>query len=346
MHKNRKKTRYYAKIIIVISITLFLYGILSSVFHSIKIIDPIKDVEHLDDDPIISITTIDGSQIVPGNTIKEDTNEEKPSSNKTQSKPQNNSQNNIQNNGNQTIENNTPRPQSPEVQPIDEQNNSIRNSIQNSFGVNIKYGNETAGYKVAGLDTVPIDDSNTINNQLNQLRDTLSRYPKGLFQEIKNGGIPLTIILISQYSELSVTGVTDSSYSYAVISIAAIHPFAESFYHESYHYIERYIFKKGQNFNNWDSLNPKTFQGWGVVDGNLSYANTFSPDAPFVNNYAQTAPTEDRASTFEYMMADSKASCLNQGTYVWNKANRMAVTMETVLNSVSPYTVERWEQYL
>ena len=46
------------------------------------------------------------------------------------------------------------------------------------------------------------------------------------------------------------------------------------------------------------------------------------------------------------MMADSKASCLNQGTYVWNKANRMAITMETVLNSVSPYTVERWERYL
>ena len=281
---------------------------------------------------------------------KEDSKDNKPSSTKSQNNYQNNSQNNsqgnAQSNGNQTIENNTPRPQAPEVQTIDEQNNSIRNSIQNSFGVNIKYGYEVAGYTVAGLGTVPIENSDTINSQLNNLKNTLSQYPKGLFQEIKNGGIPLTIILISEYSEPSVTGVTDSSYSYANISIAAIHPFAESFYHESYHYIERYIFKKGQNFNSWDSLNPKSFQGWGVIDGNLSYAVTFSPDAPFVNNYAQTAPTEDRASTFEYMMADSKASCLNQGTYVWNKANRMAITMETVFNSVSPYNVERWEQYL
>ena len=149
----------------------------------------------------------------------------------------------------------------------------------------------------------------------------------------------------SSYSNSSITGVTDSSYTYAVISIAASHPFEESFYHESYHYIERYLFKRGFNFNTWDSINPDGFT-YGVVDQRLSYTYGFDANSPFVNDYAQTAATEDRASTFEYMMASSKASCLNRGTIVHTKANQMALAIDTIMNTVSPNVTEYWERYL
>ena len=105
------------------------------------------------------------------------------------------------------------------------------------------------------------------------------------------------------------------------------------------------MFKNGANFNSWDALNPSGFT-WNTIDGSLSYSNTFSQDAPFVNNYAQTAATEDRASTFEYMMANSKASCLNNGTTVWKKANYMAKMIKQVIGSVRNSSNVRWEQYL
>ena len=105
------------------------------------------------------------------------------------------------------------------------------------------------------------------------------------------------------------------------------------------------MFKKGASFTTWNSLNPQGFS-YGNINNNLSYASTYSQDAPFVNAYAMTSAEEDRASTFEYMMAGSKASCLNYGTTVWKKSTVIKNMIETVYNTASPNTTEYWERYL
>lgn len=366
IRKNRNLA-YYARIVIVISLTLLIYGAILDINNDRRLYDPIKDIKE-EQKSTINITTSDGSEIIPGNTITSTENSANTINNgntntNTNNKPTDNNQNSNTNTNNSTnnntnkntntntdtnkdtntnnnqVQNNTHVPTLAEI------NNNLRNEIQNTYGISVKYGTETDGYTVQGISTTSISDENTINSNLNKLKQALSLYPKGFLAEIKNGGIPLTVMLINNYSENSITGVTDSSYEYAIISIAVTYPFEESFYHESYHYIERYMFKKGANFNTWKSLNPEDFT-YGNINNNLSYSNTFSPDAPFVNNYAQTSPEEDRASTFEYMMAQSKASCLNKGTIVWNKANVMKNTIEAVYNTVSPNKVEYWERYL
>ena len=324
MHRYRKKRLvFFAKFLIALSIALLIYGfILDYGTPGKKLIDPIRDVENIEGEKsTINVTTTTETETIISNGG---------SSTNNNKKVDDNSNNN-------------------EFSSIDEINNKLREEIQKRYSVTISYGSETNGYNVKNgnsiIHTNPITDSNVINNQLKQLDQTLSLYPSGMFKEIKNGGIPLKIILIDSYSDSNITGVTDSSYEYANISIAAKYPFGESFYHESYHYIERYMFKNGANFNSWDALNPSGFT-WNTIDGSLSYSNTFSQDAPFVNNYAQTAATEDRASTFEYMMANSKASCLNNGTTVWKKANYMAKMIKQVIGSVRNSSNVRWEQYL
>ncbi len=331
--RKKRNLSYYARIVIVISLTLLIYGAILDINNDKRLYDPVKDVEQ-EEKSTINITTADGSEIIPGNTTTSTEN----SANTINNDNTNNTNKNPTPNNNQ-VQNNT------HVLTLAEINNNLRTEIQNTYGISVKYGNETDGYTVQGISTSSISDENTINSNLNKLKQALSLYPNGFLAEIKNGGIPLTVMLINNYSENSITGVTDSSYKYAVISIAVTYPFEESFYHESYHYIERYMFKKGANFNTWNSLNPEDFT-YGNINNNLSYSNTFSPDAPFVNNYAQTSPEEDRASTFEYMMASSKASCLNKETIVWNKATVMKNTIEAVYNTVSPNRVEYWERYL
>ena len=163
---------------------------------------------------------------------------------------------------------------------------------------------------------------------------------------MRRGGIPLTVLLINNYANPSITGITDSNYSFAHISIAVSHPFEESFYHESYHYIERYIFKRGGNFSSWDSLNPQGFVYNQNISNANSFANTHLSSAPFVNTYAQTAATEDRASTFEYMMAANKAICFEKDMPVWRKAYLMSSMIDAAFNSVSPNAIEYWERHL
>lgn len=365
--KKRKysKASYYANILIAGAVAFIVYGLFLYFTGDNQLLNPL--VKKDGNDSTVTISTEDGSQVVPGNTTKGNGGS-----------LGGNTSNVIGNGGSlggQVTDgiNTNPAPTTPsgggstytppaqtqqpavqqpqqQVQPtyptLDETNNSFRQTIQNTYSVTVKYGAETAGYSVGGITTTPIYDANTINSALNSLNNTLSKYPQGFFAEIKRGGIPLTVILVHSYANNSITGVTDSNYSFAHISIAVSHPFEESFFHESYHYIERYIFKKGGNFSAWDSLNPQGFVYNQNISNANSYANTFSNAAPFVNTYAQTAATEDRASTFEYMMALNKAGCLNTNMPVWKKASMMSGMIDAVFTTVSPSTVEYWERHL
>ena len=356
--RKRSKISYYANILIVSAVTLIVYGLVLNFTSGNKLYNPL---DKNSEGSTVTISTDDGSQVIPGNTTTGNGGSLGGNSSNvignggslggqvtdginTNPTPSGNSGGNTY-----TPPAQTQQPQQ-QVQPtyptLEETNNTFRQTIQNTYSVTIKYGAETEGYTVGGISTTPIYDANTINSALNNLNNTLSKYPQGFFAEIKRGGIPLTIILIYNYANSSITGVTDSNYSFAHISIAISHPFEESFFHESYHYIERYIFKKGGNFSAWDSLNPAGFVYNQNISNANSYANTFSNSAPFVNTYAQTAATEDRASTFEYMMASSKAGCLNTNMPVWKKASMMSGMIDAVFTTVSPSTVEYWERHL
>ena len=324
----KKDLTYYAKILFLISIMLLLYGFSLTIYENRELIDPVRDFITVGNNKnTVSVTTIDDSD-GDASTLdgSDDVNYSGVEANIDSG-----------DNANATITS------------VDSINEMLKNDIQESYGVIVRYGEETSDYSINTefglITTIPILDSKEINNQLLHLKNVLELYPKGMFQEIKRGGIPLTIILINSYSDNSITGVTDSSFSGAEISVAAVHPFEESFYHESYHYIERFLMKKGATFNSWDSLNPGDFV-WGNIYNGYSFSNTFLENSPFVNNYAQTSGAEDRASTFEYMMASSKASCLNYGMPIWKKADYMSRTIDYVLETVDSSTIEYWERFL
>lgn len=228
---------------------------------------------------------------------------------------------------------------------IDTTNNDLRSSIQNRYGITVRYGAETNGYTVGGLSSIMLSDANRINEVLNSLNYNLSLYPSGFFQETKQGDYSLTIYLLKRYSQENVTGITDSTTKNVVISLATDYSFVESLHHELYHYIEKYMFYRGANYTTWNSLNPVGFN-YGKTNTAISYVNTQDPYASFVNIYAQTDEYEDRASTFEYMMSTSEASCLVTGTTIWKKAKYMCEQIDAVFQSVSPSVTEYWERYI
>ena len=237
-------------------------------------------------------------------------------------------------------------PSTPSVAPtVEEKNEQLRTSIENNYGITVKFGTETYGYNVGGMSTTIISDVNTCNTALNALNNALALYPTGFFKEIANNGYPLTIYLIKRYSTANVTGVTDSTSDNIIISIATDYSFDDTFHHETYHYIEKYIYSKGFQFTSWGTLNPASF-AYGTVDTTLVYTRTYSADSYFVNTYAQSSEYEDRASTFEYMMMSNKASCLTSGKPVWLKAKTMSEQIDYFLSTVSPNVTEYWERHI
>lgn len=329
-----------ARIMILLSIIIIFVGFYFDQKNNIKLIDPKKDTYIVSNSKdSISITTNDGTQITPDSTKDEKNQDAQGEKNQDTQKDNNKTipNTNSGSSGNTQVE------QQPSVQL--DANQILRNNIQSKYGITVKYGNETSGYSVGGLNTIVLTDTNYISQILTSLSSSLSSYPTNFFAEIKNAGYPLTLYLIKRYSTNNVTGVTDSTNNNVVISLATDYDFTESLHHEIYHYIEKYLYIKGARYTTWNNLNPQGFS-YGNQNSSLSYNITNSSDAYFVNNYAQTAADEDRASTFEYMTSSYKSSCLEQGKPIWLKAKYMCEQIEAVFSSVSPNTIEFWERYV
>ena len=248
-------------------------------------------------------------------------------------------------NSNNSISNNETIKKKTTTVKTSDPNELLRIELEKKYNIEIKYGEEVNGYNVGGMSVVPIDNYNDNSMALENLSTALSRYPDNFFDEMHTV-YPLTIYLIDTYSVANVTGVTDSTNpNYVNISIATAYPFDDSFNHETYHYIEHYLNYKNGFFTTWESLNPTTFI-YNDVDTNLSYSRSFSEDAYFVSDYAQVSPTEDRASTFEYMMASTKPSCLNEGKPIYLKAKYMSDLIDFFMDSVNDKNTEYWERFL
>lgn len=315
-----KAKLFLGKLLIVFSVFLIMLGVAFTFSKDEKLLHPIYDVTLLtsSENETISITTAaSDEEIFPADTstkVEHDTN------------PSDNAQSMI-------------KPTADEVSVL------LREQIEKTYGVKVKYASETNGYSVGGMSTTPIIDPVTSQNALINLNMALALYPKGFFQEIKSKGYPLTFYLIKRYSTDNVTGVTDSSNKNVIISVATDYDFIDTFHHEVYHYIERYMLKSGATFTSWNGLNPAGFK-YGVIDSAYSYSRDFSQDAFFVNSYAMTDQYEDRASTFEYMMKTNKASCLNYGKTIWLKAKTMSEQIDYFFNTVTPTVTEHWERHL
>lgn len=292
--------------------------------------DPIKDVviiKENSDDIIISTTGNDSDK-----TVESPSNENSNSNSIPNNSDEKNSQEIIDLNN--------------KVQLLKTENDTFRKTIENTYGIKVKYGSDTNSYKAGSMSTIALEEPTVIKSALKQLNAALTLYPKDFFKEFKDVDLSLEIYLIQRYSSDNVTGVTDLSGNRVIISVALDYPFSESIHHEIYHYIEHFIERKHGKFSNWNAYNPKGFH-YGSANNNLSFNRTNNPSAPFVNNYAQTNADEDRASLFEYMTADLKPPCFTSVEYpIWKKSSYVALMIDTYFETVNPSIVDYWERFI
>lgn len=234
-----------------------------------------------------------------------------------------------------------------EEENIKSYNNNLRKTIEETYSIIVKYGSETDGYKAGDMSVVSISDVNTMKRSLEQLNECLSLYPKDFFKEFGDEDLKLKVYLIQSYSTENVTGITELYANNVTISIAMDYSFAESFHHEVYHYIEHYIERMNGEFGIWNTYNPNGFIYGESPNSKWSFNQTLQPDAFFVNNYAQSNADEDRASTFEYMTANTKALCYDSVNYpIWKKSSYIALMIDTYFDTVDSKVIDYWERFI
>ena len=234
-----------------------------------------------------------------------------------------------------------------EEENIKSYNNNLRKTIEETYSIIVKYGSETDGYKAGDMSVVSISDVNIMKRSLEQLNECLSLYPKNFFKEFGDEDLKLKVYLIQRYSTENVTGITELYANNVTISIAMDYSFAESFHHEVYHYIEHYIERMNGEFGIWNTYNPNGFIYGESPNSKWSFNQTLQPDAFFVNNYAQSDADEDRASTFEYMTANTKALCYDSVNYpIWKKSSYIALMIDTYFDTVDSKVIDYWERFI
>ena len=228
---------------------------------------------------------------------------------------------------------------------LTQKNVLISNEIKDKYNININYGSTLNNYSVLNYSVNALLDEQKINDALVNLRKNLLLYPSDMEPEFRKNDFSLTVNIVDSFTDDNVTGLTYSVDKNVTIIVAVKYPFDVVFNHEFYHYMELLIESKGGDYGAWNTLNPFGFT-YGSVNPELSYTNNFNYDAPFVNDYAQYSDKEDRASTFEYMMSDFKAICMNKDSIVWKKSRYIASTIDYYFDSVNANTIEYWERYL
>lgn len=349
---ENKRLMLLGKLLFSLSFVFIFTGLYLNKLEKQMFYDPINDVVAIapdDDDDKVIISTTDGDveEVNNNPSIPIDNCSNINSSDNSTDNNSNNNSTNIFDNSNNTNEdvNHDINPSISNDDVIDE-NDILRRSIEDTYGIKVKYGDEVSNYQAGSMNVTPILDKEIIKNGLEQLKETLKLYPQDFFREFLNEDLSLEVFLIKSYSKDNVTGVTDLFGNRVIVSIAMDYPCFESFNHEIYHYIEHFIVRKQGEFSAWNMYNPNDFS-YGTVNSNYSYTKTQKADSVFVNNYAQTNPYEDRASTFEYMMASNKIPCFNSSDYpIWKKSSYMALMIDTYFDTVSPSVIDYWERFI
>lgn len=348
---ENKRLMLLGKLLFSLSFVFIFTGLYLNKLEKQMFYDPINDVVAIapDDGDKVIISTTDGDveEVNNNPSIPIDNGSNINNSDNSTDNNSNNNSTNIFDNSNNTNEdvNHDINPSISNDDVIDE-NDILRRSIEDTYGIKVKYGDEVSNYQAGSMNVTPILDKDIIKSGLERLKETLSLYPQDFFKEFLNENLNLEVFLIKNYSKDNVTGVTDLFGNRVIVSIALDYPFFESFNHEIYHYIEHFIVRKQGEFSAWNMYNPNDFS-YGTVNSNYSYTKTQKADSVFVNNYAQTNPYEDRASTFEYMMASNKIPCFNSSDYpIWKKSSYMALMIDTYFDTVSPSVIDYWERFI
>ena len=206
--------------------------------------------------------------------------------------------------------------------------------IKQKYNVIVKYGEEIQTY-TSGYRFEVCKNKSVINQALTTLDESFSLYPDGFFKTLSERydepivfTLTGTMVPRSKKTSISSSSGLQSSEDGAMVIYLDIGNntlYRDTVVHEVSHMIDqRLIMDDYLDEDAWNSLNPPEFEyyytyvsddgvdySWG--DGseeNRKYTTTYDgawedgyKDTYFIDTYAKTWPTEDRARLFEYLLS-------------------------------------------
>ena len=219
--------------------------------------------------------------------------------------------------------------------------NSYVSSINDLYGIEVFYGDDTANY-ASKVNASTISDLNIINNNIKMIYHTLEKYPKTMYEPFKNKEYNFDIILLDKFNNNNIALASKNNLKQIKLYVSNAENFERAVHHEIFHIFEYYMSDRNKDiFKEWDELNPKGFKyESNVANLNNKYVYlaqepTFSniDDSYFVTKYSKASEKEDRAEVFaEMMMLTSIPDYLKEDTNIRKKADNIVDKLTLYFN--------------
>lgn len=219
---------------------------------------------------------------------------------------------------------------------------SYISSLNELYGINVLYGEDTINY-ANKVDATVETDLNIVNNNVKVLFHTLEKYPRGMFDVFKNKEYKMDVILLDSFTNNNLALASKNNLKEIKLYVSNTDKFERAVHHELFHVFEYYMADKNKYvFEQWTNLNPSIFKYQSDVlklDNNYVYLKDSNTDNwYFVTKYAKTSEKEDRAETFaELMMLQKKPEYLGSNTNIKKKADNIMSEMSKYLNVKNIY---------
>lgn len=248
-----------------------------------------------------------------------------------------------------------PSPSVPPNQPSSpvDATNQLRRQIESRYGVQVKYGAETDGYRPKLVSTTALSPDQA-ESALADLNTVLSRYPTGFFREFASSGMPLTFYLVYSVQGNVFTGFFDREFvnNLKITLVRKDLLFHLTAHHEITHAIDTFMEIKNyphEPYNEYTALNPPDFK-YKTQDAHArfpQYVFNFNnrANAYFTSNYGQVSPREDRAELFKFMMRDRDSlDIFNNTPHLMAKAKVLARQINQNFTTAGPGAY--WNRFL
>ena len=219
---------------------------------------------------------------------------------------------------------------------------SYISSLNELYGINVLYGEDTINY-ANKVDATVETDLNIVNNNVKVLFHTLEKYPRGMFDVFINKEYKMDVILLDSFTNNNLALASKNNLKEIKLYVSNTDKFERAVHHELFHIFEYYMADKNKYvFEQWKNLNPSIFKYQSDVlklDNNYVYLKDSNTDNwYFVTKYAKTSEKEDRAETFaELMMLQKKPEYLESNTNIKKKADNIMSEMSKYLNVKNIY---------
>ena len=240
---------------------------------------------------------------------------------------------------------------------------SYRDELEQKYGIYFYIGTEVAASDFS-YDCQVVTDEKRIYEALQKIEEILGMYPEGFFEQLKSAGIRnlafyLAGNLKGKYAsslEYADAFAGDNGYERSIVLDIRSWNLHDNLIHEISHWIDDYIERKElllgtDSFETeYAKLNPEGFEYLcSYVSGEAVRKYIYYFDEPerreefyFIDDYAQTYPTEDRARCFEYLMSD-KGADYYQCPHIYQKMEYIAKSIRQYFDTTGWPEKTTWE---